>query len=338
MPLSSVFTWREEPSAELLTLLENTTHGTNGAIYRHLDTPLRIREIDNPLFLSLERNGKVLANVTFCRRGGDWYIRYFAFAAHLQAGASGNRSTGTGLLKKELELFFRQQLAGDVKSFYAYIDPNNARSVAMAETFGMKPVTQLATQTFSRRYPCYSPDLELVTDENQINSWIAVHFANHRYVVPEQAVKPPFYALRNPQGEMIAFAKVTQANWKIVQLPGKNGRLLTKIIPYIPVIRKFIRPAHHSFLVAEAVYVQNANPELLEKLFSGILHAEQQHVIFWWTDVREPLYTQVKDKVSWGWMHRLLGVSLVNVVVRTHPDTSLAHDSRPVFVTGIDLV
>jgi hypothetical protein len=339
MPLSAVFTWREEPTPELLELLGNTTHGTNGAVYRHLDTRTRIREMDRPLFLSLERNGKVSANVTFCRREGNWYIRYFAFAAHLQAGASGNKSAGSGSrLKKELETFFQQQLAGEVKSFYAYIDPNNARSVAMGQTFGLKPVGELATQTFSRAYPRRNPHLEQITDPQRVLEWGTREFGNHRYWIADHVVKPPFYALRDKQGEVIAFAKVTQANWKIVQLPGKNGPLLTKLVPYIPILRKFIRPSRHVFLVAEAVYVRNADPQILEQLFEGILHACGQNLLLWWTDVNEPLYKAVKSKTSWGLMHRILGVSPVQVVARTSGNTKIPKDIRPIFVTGIDLI
>ena len=63
MGLSSRFTIRKEASPALLDLLEKTVLGTNGACYRHLDTRSRILEADNPLFVSLERDGKVQGNI-----------------------------------------------------------------------------------------------------------------------------------------------------------------------------------------------------------------------------------------------------------------------------------
>ena len=39
--------------------------GTNGARYIHLDTKERIKEADNPVSYSLNRNGRIIANVTF---------------------------------------------------------------------------------------------------------------------------------------------------------------------------------------------------------------------------------------------------------------------------------
>ena len=86
MVLSSIFKLRLEATPALLELLNNTTLGTNGAKYRHLDTSKRILEADNPLFLSVERNDKVLGNITFCQRDNFWYIRYFAFSTYTQSG------------------------------------------------------------------------------------------------------------------------------------------------------------------------------------------------------------------------------------------------------------
>ena len=60
MALSSIFKIRKEATPALLELLNNTTLGTNGAMYRHLDTKSRILEADNPLYLSMERNDKVI--------------------------------------------------------------------------------------------------------------------------------------------------------------------------------------------------------------------------------------------------------------------------------------
>ena len=62
MGLSKRFTIRNEATPELLELLGRVTLGKNGAMYKHLDTPTRIHEADNPLFVSLERDGKVQGN------------------------------------------------------------------------------------------------------------------------------------------------------------------------------------------------------------------------------------------------------------------------------------
>lgn len=122
--LSPFFQLRETHTQGIIDLLEATTLGTNGAKYKHLNTAERIKEADSPLFLSLERNDKVMGNVTFCRREDHWYIRYFAFQSFLQGSESTkNNQKGNSRIKKELGSYFDSILneESSVKSMYALI-------------------------------------------------------------------------------------------------------------------------------------------------------------------------------------------------------------------------
>ena len=342
MRLSSLFVIRDKASPELLSLLEATTLGTNGAIYRHLDTPLRIHEIDNPLFLSMERNGKTLGNITFCRRGEHWYIRYFAFASFLQAGnVPGKPAKSNNLLKQQIEAFFREKLEGEgnkkpeVSSFYAYIDTRNDRSRWMSEHFGFKTVAQLATQTFSRVKPRYGKRLRRIEDVSMISDLLDTHFGTHRYFDKTGYERIPCYAIYSGIGEILAFTRISAARWEISRLPGKYGKILTKLIPYIPVLRKLIYPPEHTFLVPDSVYVRDHNPQLLEELLEGILAETQHKLMLWWTDREEPLYKSVRTAVHWGLVHSLTGVTEIDVVMRGETGTG---NMLPCYVKGIDLI
>ena len=128
---------RNEATPAVIDLLESVTLGTNGAQYRHLDTRNRINEADKPVFLSIERNNTTLANITFCQRGDAWYIRYFAFDNRFQSTGS-KKSNGNNMIKREIESFFQDAIANEkVKSFYAYIDPKNVKSLWMAENLSL---------------------------------------------------------------------------------------------------------------------------------------------------------------------------------------------------------
>ncbi|MEY3236268.1 MAG: hypothetical protein RI883_369 [Bacteroidota bacterium] len=343
MALSSIFKIRKEATPALLELLNNTTLGTNGAKYRHLDTTSRILEADNPLFLSMERNNKVIGNVTFCQRDKFWYIRYFAFHSFTQAGnKKKNTDKGNSFLKRELNQFFDEVFEGKhsdepVESMYAYIDPRNDRSKWMSENFGFKVISQLATQSFSRFYPKLSPRVELISDWNEIKEIVEKHYNQHNYFFLTHAKKAPFYVLKDANGEILAFTRVTKVNWEIVRLPGKMGGLLTKIIPFIPFLMKLIKPKNHIFLVPEIVFSKDSDPNLLEELFSSILAQEKCNLILWWIDGQDPLYRSIKDKMHWGFFNKLIGVNPVDVVERRNP-TSKAISKGPVFVTAFDMV
>ncbi len=343
MALSSIFKLRQEATPALLELLNNTTLGTNGAKYRHLDTTERILEADNPLFLSMERTDKVIGNATFCQRDQFWYIRYFAFHSFAQAGNKKKKTDkGNSFLKRELNLFFDEVFEGKysdkpIESMYAYIDPRNDRSKWMSENFGFKVIGQLATQSYSRVYPKVSTRLEIITDWELLKPLVEKEYSEHAYFFTTHAQKGPFYALKDKDGAIIAFTRVTKVNWEIVRLPGKVGGLLTKIIPFIPFLNKLIKPKNHTFLVPEIVVIKDNNPTLLNELFSGILAAEKLNLLLWWIDKQDPLYTSIKDKIKWGFFNKLIGVNPVDVVERRNP-TSKAISKGPVFVTAFDLV
>lgn len=343
MALSSIFKVRNEATPALLDLLNATTLGTNGAKYRHLDTSQRILEADDPLFLSMERNEKVIGNITFCRRETFWYIRYFAFTSFAQAGSKKKQEDkGNSFLKRELNTFFDEVFEGihsviPPTSMYAYIDPHNDRSKWMSENFGFKTIAKLATQTYSRISPKVSSRLETITDWQAIKPIVEKQFSEHNYFFTTHAKKPPFYALRDSNGEIIALTRVTTVHWEIVRLPGKMGGFLTKALPYIPFLNRLIKPKNHTFLVPEIVYAKNNDPQLLEEFFSAILADKKLNLIIWWIDQNEPLYLHVKDKLKWGILNKIIGVAPVDVVERKQLDSNKLNE-KPIFVTAFDMV
>lgn len=339
MKLHPIFKLREQATEEILSLLESVTLGTDGAHYRHLDTRERIQEADNPLFLSMERQEKVLGNVTFCRRDDIWYIRYFAFNESMQSTGRKKSKAKNGLLRTELNRLFNNALEGQldepVTAFYAYIDPRNAKSLWMSESFGFETIGQIATQTFSRTNPKGSSRVQKFNDWNEIADLVKANFSDQLFYFETQSKKPPFYILKDEHGKVLASAKINISDWALDRLPGKFGGTLIKILPYIPVVGKLIKPKRHSFVVPEAVFVKDQNPDYLTELFEGILAAENRNVIMWWVDEKDPNYRKMKSHVKWGSLHHLLGVNLVNVVVKSNQNFV---KNKVIFTSGFDFI
>ena len=126
-------------------------------------------------------------------------------------------------------------------------------------------------------------------------------------------------------------------NWVIVRLPGKMGGILTKVIPYVPFLRKLIRPEKHQFLVPEIVWTKNNDSRLLTELFEGMLADEKLNLILWWTDVKNPLYQHIKSKVNWGFLNKLIGITPVDVV-QLKSESEEQESNEPIFVTAFDMV
>lgn len=342
MNIKPPFVLREKYNDDVLNLLKSVTLGSNGALYHHKKIDQRIKQLYNPWFLNLERNDRVLGNITFCRRPKNWYVRYFAFDIGMQSSPQQPRSSApnTGL-KKRINRFFDDAFKLEENSpeiFYAYIDPRNERSLWMSQNFGFYTAAKIATQTFSRVRLKLNANVKSTQPDKFIKDKIEEIYGKHPFYFTYHTYnEEPFYTL-TINNHIVAFAKTHQAEWKIVRLPGKNGAFLKKIIPYVPGLRKIIRPGSHSFITVDSVWSENNNPKYIEQLFEGILHQESSNTIIWWVDQKEAIYKEVKDKVNWGLLNKLNGVQEVDLVIRKPIGESQKPYETPTYVTGIDFI
>ena len=220
---------------------------------------------------------------------------------------------------------------------YAYIDPRNDRSKWMSENFGFTTIAHLSTQTFSRVYPKKSNRIVELTQWEDVKSTIEHHFSRYQYYFDSQCSKPPYYAIKDDNGELLAFARFTTVRWEIVRMPGKMGGLLTKFIPFIPFLNRIIQPKNHQFLVPEMVWCKNNDEQLLNELFEGVLALKNQHLILWWVDQNDPFYKSIQTKMKWGILHKIIGTSPVDVV-QLKSKSNREENQSPVFVSAIDMV
>ena len=342
MKVNPPFVIREYHTDEVLALLKSVTLGSNGARYQHQHLDQRIQQVYRPLFLNLERNEKVLGNITFCRRPKNWYVRYFAFDLGMQSTVQQPRSKASNSgLKKRIGSFFDSafELEEDAPElFYAYIDPRNERSLWMSQNFDFYTAAKIATQSFSRVRPKVKKSVEPIKVNDFIRQKIAEVFGEYPLIFTKHTFnESPFYTL-TLEGEIVAFAKTHKAEWKISRLPGKNGVLMRNIIPFVPGLRKVIRPDSHVFTVVDSVWCKGRNPKHLEELFEGILYHENTNTIIWWVDQKEPLYKTTKDKINWGLLNKVNGVHEVDLVIKRANKTSKPLYEKPTYVTGFDFI
>ncbi len=328
--LSDAFEVLPSATDDLIDLLDRTELGTNGARYRHLDTREKIDELaDDPVFLLLRPKGRLLGNLTFCRRDNALYIRYVAMNPLFQ-GSGKARGKGKSLLRSELCALL-DRLAENA-TLYAYIEPRNARSLVMAETFGFRKRASLVSQTFSRLYPRKLDGLSIHSDWNSVATYFRESFSDHAFYFETHLKKGPFAVWSGPKG-VKALARVHEANWEISRFPGKYGGVLRKTIPYIPLLRKLIRPASHRFTVVDSLVVLPGNEAESGRFLEGILHASGTNMLMWWTDSHEKLYRVIRDQTNWGLVHRFSGAAHVDCLIK-----GKSPGDGPVYVNGGDLI
>lgn len=322
-------------SPDLIALFENTVLGTNGAKYKHLDVAQSVSHTDHPLSCCLRRKEQLIANITFCKRPFGLYLRYFAFDKRFQSKAKA-RSNPKSKIKQEIETVFQQitsQYPGTQNYCYAYIDTKNTRSKWMSETFGFQTKAYLATQSFSRIWPKAHPHLEEEQISAELFKIIENKYSHYTAYFTHFIEKGSVHVLYDQQGGRLAFAKFHKVSWNIQRLPGKLGGLLIKLLPYIPFVNQLIKAKEHTFLVPEVVCNPSENITDVQRLFEAVLAKEKLHSMLWWNDTRDTLYQKAQRQFSWGLLHKIIGVTKVDVVVRGD-----FHPKEPVFVAAFDMV
>lgn len=335
MGLNDLIHIANQPDEPILKLLDEVVLGTNGAHYKHLDTREKIVHVDNPIYFTLRRRENILSNITFCERGDHRYVRYFAFSPKFQS--SGQKKGGSNrksALYDLIDNYFDESL-NHVDYYYAYIDPNNEKSLWLSQRFGFTELIKLNTQTFSRTKPKRSERYQGGLNWEEVKTNVRSSFSNWTFYIEHYLKQGNFHVLRNSDTEIIAMMMTEKAEWQIDRLPGKFGGLLVKLLPFIPFVRKLIRAKKHSFLVPEAVWVKDNNPKLLTELFESVLVNEKENVMIWWMPKSDELYNWVKDHVNWGLLDRLIGVTDVSVMIRSNKKLEL---TPPFYTIAYDFI
>lgn len=330
--LSAIFKHQLRHNDAILALLTETTIGTNGAKYRHLHTANKIDDLHQPHYFTLFRHEKAVANITICERPisvGDkfintFYLRYFAFARSFQTKHKvTSKSKSSVLYTFARELLATSNLNIDEpqfnpKIFWAIIDPENDRSLQMGDRFGFKTIVKIKTLAFSRVKLRNTPQVTRLTEAEKpevlqlirhfyegYNSRSEVHLFKHNH----------FFVFKD-KGEILAGIQANPVAWRIDAFPGKFGKLLVKVIPYVPFVNRIINPANHQFLATEGLFWKKGHENQIDKLLEGVLHLQKCHSMLLWTDERDERVISVLQKTKLGLLQKLKADNTVNLVAK----------------------
>jgi hypothetical protein len=304
------------PSEALIDLLKNTLIGSQGTLYQLLDTPTKIVQLKNSHFFSLVRADKLLGTFTICEQEinllgcthHSYYIRYVAFDAKFQGGFKKGKSNG-GLHRFFKNFFeastFDSAPTNDGKSIYwAYIDPDNLRSINLNNRLGFEQIGSFKTSVFSR----VDPKNKLVErikseDKNEVLNLVTSFYDSFQFFTRESLFFDDNYFVLRVNGELVCGIQANPVQWKIKSLPGLSGRILIKIAPYIPRIRKLIQPNNHRFLATEGLFWKDGFEHKLTELLEGVLAITGHHSLLIWSDGEHDFLE--KTKINWGFIQKM---------------------------------
>lgn len=335
---------------EILDLLKENTIGTPGKsmVYRHKRIEEKLRHIPEPWFVTLRLRDQLTGTACFCKRtvrlkgdpGKAFYIRYFTFRQKFRSASDLARGSSPGK-KSKIKQEIMDLLAGkDLPAnhlYYAYVDPDNVRSLRQIEAFGFKTAGTFKTVFFSRFFPNLHADVSQLGESTsaEIIDRINREYAAFELFSSENIFyENGFFVLRE-NGGVVAGLQAHREHWEILALSGPNGKRLLRLLGTIPLLNRLLSPDFH-FLSVECLFCDKGKEKQLELLLEHCLAHFRCHTAITCLD---PSSTQYKtlSRLNNGWISRFVKEKTMAVVVKSDgPDERPL--TGPCYVSAFDVM
>lgn len=338
--------------SDVVELLKNTVWGTEGGIlYRHLDTPTRIYEINHPYFLSLRKDQKLLGTLALCVKAlptyTGLYVRYFSFHQQYQiAGHKRETTNSNSLFRRCLQNFFQHPITQlplqNQQVFFAFVELENERSMQLCNSMGFEPIRKLKTSVFSRFFPTKSSKVSrlLETEKSLVLAQLQQFYKNYQFASFENVFKNEQYFVLKKDGKIVAGVQAHQVNWVMKEIPRITGKILKYIVPYTPFVSRLINPNHYQFLAFEGLFFEKGYEHVIDELLESVCTEMGMYSGIIWSDSQSHLYTAIQQS-SLGFLDKLNDDVSADIIAKfvnfsTSEKKNFSQDS--VYISAFDLV
>jgi hypothetical protein len=350
----------------ILDILNHAVQGSEGGIRFSLQNiASRISAYgDQVRFVSLYKKNRITGTVGACFRISghgalrypSTYIRYLAFQSTYQSAVNWRRrekavikhESDDSFKQKTLEIFSKPYLLDlpdvfekDKHIMYAFIESMNERSKNLVNQAGYEYIRSFLTVAFSRFNPKPDNRVTKLKDEEKamMDDLLKEYYHNYAFFSTDYAFYSDRYYVLKENGEIVAGVCAIPTKYKVYDIPGIWGWVMTRILPGIPYFRRLFRPGEFKYLVFDAIYCKKGREKLLVDLFESACASEGFHTGLTWLDDRSELYDILRTEVRMGVLNRMLnakpGLVYTKFVNLTREEKERFYDA-PAYVSGFD--
>lgn len=350
-----LLTLETKTTPDVVNLLDQNVIGTPGEslVYQQLDTRYKINKIEKPLFLNLNKSDKTIATSCFCERDvvvdsratKAFYIRYFTFLENFRPKTKTRvklKSKKNQIREEVNYILSGNELVTDEESayFYAYVDPNNVRSAILCEQLGFHALGSFKSYIMGRLFPKQKIKFTKATSSKkaQITKSLSQQYqAYNAYNREGLFDQDNYYYVTDDSGEIIAGVQVYVTNWNVLELGGRNGKLLLNILNHTPIFNRLIRKQYR-FLAIDHILLKSGHDKELEKLIESLLHDFKLYTALILIDRKSKLYPTI-DGLDTGLIGKLKAPSTIHTIFKPLNITDAGLKSikkRPTFISSFD--
>ena len=324
---------------ETVNLLKRTIYGTKGPKYQHTGQEVKLANLKSPIFFTLKSKGKVIGFYCLCERevmvGAENYLGYYGRYLAMDEQFQGNNY---GKLLKKIAIEYVEANNTSPSIFYSYIEENNTRSLNISKTLGFESISILETIIFSRLHPKENKNISRLIPiefptilsklESQNSTTILRTFENINY--------QDNYLVIKDKGVIVAGLQANPVRWKIKEMEGISGKILLKILPHIPILKRLINPEKYDFLAIEGIFIEAGYEEYLYGLLEGVLHHFNMTSALIQLDSKSLILNLLKEKGDLGLLNSLKKDVKTHVMIKGINCNKSAITAGEVYISSFD--
>jgi hypothetical protein len=350
-----------EPCEEIMDLLHTMTVGSGGARYLHKNIDERMSQLPNKYFMYLKKNKTIKGVFVSAQRtisedfglANAYYIRYLAIDEMFQTIKEKRIKPGNpngiikGLTKKFLsdapiKLGIGYDEDESLPSFhYAFFDSENFRSTGISQLLGMNPIGDFSTFRFTRMKPKSNNHIEKLgeTDFQMMKKKLSNQYASFSIYTDQYLYSNSDYYVWKENGEIVAGVQPNKCEWEVKQMGGFSGVMMVKILPKVPLLKKYVNPKKFEFLTLDYLYVVKGHEDKLELLLEGMLHEYNVFFSLIFQDLKSP-FTRILNDMNMGLLSHFSNVPDGKIMMTVNNVSDSQKEKitkKPIFTCGVDM-
>lgn len=346
--------WDTTVPANLESLLPRTVYGTEGKLrYRHQDPLTKLRKMPHRWILTIQWKNMAAAVAVYIQRSNHgqkvFYVRYVAFDEIFKTKSASYMQERRPLRIKNNHI--RQSIAdllhaklgeGSPNIVYSYIEVDNQPSVQLSQSFGFEKIRTMQTLVFNRFFPKVYGNVSTIEEVHKpwVLDQLRQRYHSYNFFVEEGLFDSGTYYVRRDGEDLVAGLKASVVHWDIVHLPGPEGFVIQKVLPWLPILSKRFHKKLIRFAGFEAVWYKEGHEQAVFELMETACATSGLYMGMIWCDTTCTLGRMLEQSGRLGWLHKLnkSGHAHVMAHFEGYGDAEKrSYHEKPVYISAFDV-
>lgn len=348
--------WESEVPTNLGRLLSSTIYGAEGKLqYRHQDPMDKLRATSHKRILTIQWKNRVVAVAVYIQREHHrhraFYVRYVAFDASYKLKSISSRQARkshkvkNNQVRKRIFELLQEKLSANTTAqniVYSYIEEDNQPSIELSRSFGFEKIRTMQTLVFNRLFPKSHGSVSKIKEEQKpfVLAQLRQYYQSYNFFVEEGLFDTGTYYISANAAGVVAGLKATIVHWDIVHLPGIEGFMIQKVLPWIPVLSKRFHKDQIRFVAFEAVWYTQGYEKAVFELMETVCAESGLYMGMLWCDTKCGLGHMLVESGKLGWLHKLNKSGHAQVLARFdgyETEDKNKYKDHPVYVSAYDV-